>query len=220
LNSGVIKTESIDPIVEPVEDKIHRVVRSVITSVPVLGGAGIEIFNSIVEQPLEKRKLEWMLDVSAAINSLIEQGRSSTDRLQKNERFISILMHSSQIAVRSHQKSKLEALKNATLNSINEASLDDSIMHIFINLIDSLTPLHIEVLQYFDEHSVKFACEGSPLTYSHRGIEINDALKKMVDEDLLNRQLIELIELKDEEPNYYKTWKPTQWGKDFLNFIS
>jgi hypothetical protein len=215
-----IKTEGIDPVVEPVEDKVHRVVRAVINSVPVVGGVGVEIFNTLVEQPLEKRKLNWMLDVSASINCLIKQGQNTIERLQENERFISILMHSSQIAVRNHQESKLEALKNATLNSINEEALDESIMHIFVNMIDDFTPLHIQTLKYFEVHSVEFGCESSPVTLLHLEMKINDSLKKIVDDDLINKRLIELIDLKDEDPIYLKTWKPTQLGKDFLNFIS
>lgn len=72
---------------------------------------------------------------------------------------ISLLMNSSQITVRTHNAIKLEALKNATLNSINGNDLDESFMEIYIYLIETFTPMHILVMRYYDEHDIKFGVE-------------------------------------------------------------
>ena len=53
-----ISTDGIDPVIESDGDKAHRVSRAMIGMVPLLNGPALEIFTSLIEPPIEKRKRE------------------------------------------------------------------------------------------------------------------------------------------------------------------
>ena len=78
----------IDPPVEPGSEKAHRVGRVLIGAVPFLGGAGLEIFNSVIESPMNRRKVQWMNQVGNTLNDLIDKGVLTEQDLQHNETFI------------------------------------------------------------------------------------------------------------------------------------
>ncbi len=71
------------------------------------------------------------------------------ERLGSDESFTTVLLSASQIAVRNHQREKLEALKNAVLNSALGVTPDETKRAIFLSLVDRLTPTHIVLLKFF-----------------------------------------------------------------------
>ncbi|HLF77024.1 MAG TPA: hypothetical protein VJB57_05980, partial [Dehalococcoidia bacterium] len=92
--------------------------RGLLSSIPGLGGAVAELFDFVIAPPLERRRDAWMANVAAAIEEL-RQSRPvlTAEALSRNEGFITAAIHASQLALRNHQKEKLEALRNAVLNS-------------------------------------------------------------------------------------------------------
>jgi hypothetical protein len=144
-----IEQELIDPVTEPGTEKAHRAARAAISSVPVLGGAILEAFNAIIVPPMERRKAAWMQQVTEAINELYEKGIVTEEDLGTNEKFFTTLVHASNVALKNHQKEKLDALKNATLNSALPTSPDDSVQQLFLNIVDTCTVWHIKLLELF-----------------------------------------------------------------------
>lgn len=147
----MIDKEDIDPTVEPTEDKIHRVIRAGIGLLPIGSGTAIELFNSIITPPIEKRRTKWMIDVSDALKKLESQKRFTLDDLSQNEGFISLLISASQIAIKNHSREKLDALRNSILNVASGANYEESAQILFLNLIDSFSPLHLRILKIFNE---------------------------------------------------------------------
>lgn len=211
-----IKTDGIDPKVESGEDKAHRVVRTMLSAMPGVGGPAVELFNTLLTPPLEKRKLKWMREVSNTINDLIDQGAVTLERLQANEEFISLLAHTSQIAIRNHDETKLGALKNATINSIEMDVQSESIRYIHVNLIDKYTPAHIIILRHIGqlEGHVYFPEKYPPTDLIDTKIGINGHLANVINQDLEKDGLIEYTKFE----NGYKGWKLTSFGKDFIDF--
>ena len=146
-----IDKELIDPIVEPDSEKAHRVTRAAIAAIPVLGGTLVETFNALIEPPMAKRKTEWMVEVTQAINELYEKGIVTEKDLQENEKFFTILVHASSTAIRNHEKEKLNALRNAVLNSVLPDAPSDTMQQLFLNLIDFCTSWHIALLKLFQD---------------------------------------------------------------------
>ena len=144
-----IDKELIDPAVEPASDKAHRVARAAIAGVPALGGTLVEAFNALIEPPMAKRKTKWMIEVTEAINELYKQGVVTEENLQENEKFFTTLVHASSTAIRNHEKEKLEALRNAILNSALPDAPSDTMQQLFLNLVDSCTSWHILLLKLF-----------------------------------------------------------------------
>ncbi|MDO6514051.1 hypothetical protein [Neptuniibacter sp. 2_MG-2023] len=144
-----IDKELIDPVLEPTSEKAHRVTRAALSGVPALGGALAEAFNSLIEPPMARRKTEWMGQVTEAINELYEKGFVTEQDLQENEKFFTTLVHASNVAIKNHEQEKLDALRNAVLNSALPGAPDDTLQQLFLNLIDSCTSWHIALLKLF-----------------------------------------------------------------------
>lgn len=151
------------PAVEPDSETAHRVARAAISAVPVLGGALVETFTSLIEPPMAKRRTAWMVEVSDAINELYERGVLTEENLQENEKFFTTLVHASATAIKNHENAKLLALRNAVLNSALPDAPSDTVQQLFLNLIDSCTSWHLALLKLFQgpvqwavEHDHKF----------------------------------------------------------------
>lgn len=167
-----IDNELIDPIIEPDGEKAHRVARIMIGAVPVLGGAGVEIFNSIIDTPMNERRMQWMNQVGNALNDLIEKSVLTEQGLQHNETFITTVSQASMLAIRSHQQEKLEALRNAVLNVAIGHGPEEDLRQLFLNFIDVCTVTHIRLLslmngpeEWGQKHGVEF-----PSSWSMGGI--------------------------------------------------
>ncbi|MBD8739072.1 hypothetical protein IFR41_06090 [Pseudomonas fluorescens] len=167
-----IDNELIDPIIEPDGEKAHRVARIMIGAVPVLGGAGVEIFNSIIDTPMNERRIQWMNQVGNALNDLIEKSVLTEQGLQHNETFITTVSQASMLAIRSHQQEKLEALRNAVLNVAIGHGPEEDLRQLFLNFIDVCTVTHIRLLslmngpeEWSQKHGVEF-----PSSWSMGGI--------------------------------------------------
>lgn len=129
-------------------DVAHTVVKAALASVPVVGSAAVEFFQMLVTPPLEKRRAEWMRAVSEKLMELEEKG-VAIEALQSNDQFISTLMQATQIAMRTHQREKIDALRNAVLNAAKPQPPSEALQQIFLNLIDSMTEWHLRILKLF-----------------------------------------------------------------------
>jgi len=137
------------PDIEPTEDKVHRLVRVALSAVPIAGGAAVELFNTLIMPPVEKRREKWIKEVSVAIAHLLNEKRVTWDQLINNDLFFSTLVHASAEALKNHQSEKLAALRAAVINSALGSGLADDEEAMFLNLVGALTPSHIIVLRLF-----------------------------------------------------------------------
>ncbi len=126
--------------------------RGVLSGIPLAGGLASEIFNLVIAPPLTKRRDEWMESIARGLKELEENiGGFKIKELSKNESFLTTLMHSTHLALRNHQKEKLEALRNAVLNSALPNATEEDMQILFINFIDELTLWHLRVLWAYND---------------------------------------------------------------------
>jgi hypothetical protein len=132
-------------------DYVYAGVKAGLSTIPVYGGAITNTIFSIIPSPLEKRRTKWFVDFDQRLQLLEEmvEGFSSKD-LAENENFISIFLYATNIAIRTHQQEKLEALRNAVTNSILHSDIDESLQLMYLNLIDRYTPWHLIILQFLE----------------------------------------------------------------------
>lgn len=135
-------------------DTAHTLVRAGISAIPVLGGPAAELFNLVIQPPLEKRRVEWMNTVAERISRLEKENGLDVDSLKDNDEFISAVMYASTLAIRTHNESKLNALRNAISNIAEGRAPDETLQHIYLNLVDSLTELHLRILKAFQGPNV------------------------------------------------------------------
>ena len=139
------------PPKETAADIVHSIVRAGLGAIPFGGTAAIEIFSKVILPPIEKRRYEWAELIGKRLKMLEDKGILNIEDLKKNDKFITTVMHASQAAIRNHQKEKIEALRNAIINSALPNSPDENLQLLFLNLIDTFSPWHLRVLDYFKD---------------------------------------------------------------------
>lgn len=141
-------TNPIEPPKQSKGDLVHAATKAGLSAIPVLGGAAAELFQLVIQPPLERRRTEWMAAIGEKLQNLEDNGLK-LERLAENEEFITAAMHASNIALRTHQQEKLDALRNAVLNVAVGQAPDAALQHMFFRWIDSLSPLHLRMLKFF-----------------------------------------------------------------------
>lgn len=141
-------TNPTEPPKQSKGDLLHVAVKAGLSAIPVLGGPATELFQLVIQPPLERRRAEWMTAIGEKLKELEENG-VKLEQLAENEDFITAAMHASNIALRTHQQEKLDALRNAVLNVAVGQAPDDALQHMFFRWIDSLSPLHLRMLKFF-----------------------------------------------------------------------
>lgn len=89
-----------------------------------------------------------MAQVGEKLEELEAKGLKLSE-LQNNEAFVSAVMHASQIALRTHQAAKRDALRNAIINVAKGQTPGETLQNVFLNLVDSFTELHLRILEVF-----------------------------------------------------------------------
>lgn len=129
-------------------DTAHAVARAGLSAIPFAGGVAVELFSSVVQPPLEKRRAAWMNSVGEKLKEL-ERAGLSLEELQENEAFISTVMHASHLALKTHREEKLTMLRNVIANAALGQLPEEAIENMFLGFIDSLSDLHIRILRVF-----------------------------------------------------------------------
>jgi len=132
------------------DDILHTIVKAGISSIPIAGAPAAEIFTLIVTPPYEKRRDKWIESIGDGLKKLAQKvDNFNLEELSKNEIFITTVTYASQVAIRNHQKEKLEALRNAVLNAALLNAPEEDLQLMFLNFIDSFTPWHLAILHFF-----------------------------------------------------------------------
>jgi hypothetical protein len=133
-------------------DVANAVVKAGISAIPVVGGPAAELFSFIFAPPLSKRRDEWVESLADGLKRLetTVSGFKATE-LSGNDAFVTTALHATQIALRNHQKEKLEMLRNAVLNASLPNSPEDDLQLVFLQYLDELTATHVAILTFFDD---------------------------------------------------------------------
>jgi len=133
-------------------DIAQTLVKAGIASIPVIGGPASELFSLVITPSLEKRRDKWIESIAEGLKELEAKVENfKIENLRENDAFISIVVQAAQAAIRDHQKDKLEAFKNAVLNTTLPEAPDEDLCLVFLEFIGALTPLHLKVLAYLDQ---------------------------------------------------------------------
>lgn len=134
-------------------DAVHTLTKAGLNLIPIAGGTAGELFNEVIAPPISRRRDQWLIEIADTINQLSDRVEGfEIEDLSENEAFITTVMHATQIAIRNHKAEKLVALKNTVINSaLNQNLPEEDLQLMFLDFIDSFTPLHIKLLNFFNE---------------------------------------------------------------------
>ncbi|MBA7622107.1 hypothetical protein ES703_29478 [subsurface metagenome] len=137
-------------------DVLHTVVKAGISAVPGVGGPANELFSLVIKPPLGKRLDKWWESISERLKEVETKVKGfKIENLSENEMFISTLMQATQVAIRNHQRQKLEALRNAVLNAALPNAPEENLQLMFLNFVDSLTLGHLRMLKLLNDFEAK-----------------------------------------------------------------
>lgn len=157
------------------KDALHTITRAGLGAIPYGGAAASELFSFLITPSLEKRRIAWMEDIAEALRKIEKQSKINIEELAQDELFIDTVIHASQAAMKSSRKEKLQALRNAVVNSALPNSPDNDTQQIFINLVDNFTQVHLRILKFLKDPPQG----GIPLRSGNTYIHLSDLPKAL-----------------------------------------
>lgn len=177
------------------------------------------LLNMVTAPLLSRRRDAFYEELRLNLNDLNRLVAGLTpEALSKNEAFVSALAQATQSAMKtnSKDKEKLEALRNAVLNIALGNSPADDLQAIFLNLVDSFTTVHLQLLRlYLHPNSVdrdrfrreRYVSDQATMDLLSRGL-IRDSRPVAA----RNRDSDESLVIND--------WPVSNLGKKFLDLVT
>lgn len=156
-------------------DVLHSITKTGLAMMPVIGGPASELFSQLITPPVEKRRNNFINRLDHRLKDL-EISVQELEELFKKEHFITAILTASQVAMRTHEEEKLDALCNAVLNTIAPNAPEEDLQLILLNLIDNLTGWHLRILKFFENPGVWLKINNVRLPQVHNGTP-SDLLK-------------------------------------------
>jgi hypothetical protein len=116
-----------------------------------------ELLQLLLSPPLEKRRNAWMKEVGRTLQELEKNRGIKLEELQTNEAFVTAVLQATQTALRNHQREKIEALRNAVINSASGINIEEDLQLQFIRYVEELAPSHFALLKFLADHEQRLA---------------------------------------------------------------
>jgi len=213
-------------------DYAVAVAKGVLGALPVLGSTAAEIFGLVVTPPLEKRKIQWMNEIGERLAELEKTKGINIAELANNELFIDVMMQASTLAIKTSQKEKVEAFRNAILNTAIDNTIDDIKSHIFLTQLDKFTVWHIKLL-ILVENPADFFKKANKIFPTYMAASLSNIIKEAYPELKNEDSLLDIIWNDLKIAGFHNsgdlkttmsgpglaTKKTTELGDEFLNYI-
>ena len=158
---------------------------------------------------MQRRLEKWREEISQALVYLMENQGVKLENLQASEQFVTIVAQATTIAIRTHQKEKLDSLRYAIENSALAPNNDEDLHLTFIRYIDELTPSHLSLLSFFIKNEQSLVQLSSYTELYRVYLENNTSHLskeefKMECGDLINRGLVRISSGLDDFEDIYE----------------
>ncbi|NEO55089.1 MAG: hypothetical protein F6K54_19615 [Okeania sp. SIO3B5] len=184
------------------KDKFYNAGKAIVSAIPSfswlsIGSLAVPFYEHFIKDPSSQRLHDFLEEVVQNLYTLEQQCEAvSFD----NPTFQTTFKKAIRIAECEHQQEKLEALRNAVLNSAIPNSLKDDIQVVFLKWIDEFTVSHIRLLRmlhYIDNYNEEEFLANLPDLEENR-IFYNQVLLELRGKGLI--KLREVYETFEEEP--------------------
>lgn len=136
----------------PQPDKKDVLYKTVQAALALLARDVLGLFSIIMAPPLEKRQEEWQIEVVQTLAEVSEKLDSLTiENLSNNPVFITAVTNVTPIVIRTHQREKLEALRNVVVNAALPNPPDDDTQTMFFEMLNTFTSWHLKLLKFFGQ---------------------------------------------------------------------
>lgn len=124
-----------------------RVVASLIP-IPGVNALIGEAMASVLRVPLSRRLDGWAASIDKRLRTLETEHGVDLEELAASDEFVTVMLHATQAALRSHEREKLDALRAAVTNAALQGEPDVDQRLIFTRWVDELTASHMAVLRF------------------------------------------------------------------------
>lgn len=156
---------------ESVGDLIHKIIRAGLGAIPIAGTGAIEFFNSIILPPITKKREAFLQDIIITLSELEKKVEDfSIDSVQTNDIFISTLIHALKIEMQTHQKEKIELLKNVIMNTALNIFEDDDDYTYYLSILEDISVKEFQallILEKYQDKTPKGFSTDIPLSKKH-----------------------------------------------------
>jgi hypothetical protein len=213
---------------------VERVVEAGLGSVPLAGNALAVTFVAAVTWRLNKRREEWFTELAEGVDELRQRvdGLNLED-LADNDLFVDAVVSATRTIEHTHQAEKIEALRNAVLNSVAPDAPDADTQAIILNLVDQFTPSHLRLVTLWDDPPAWFASQGIPQPQAgmvtSRTVTVEAGLPEMrgrqafyllVAGELASSGMLNASLTGNVQPPSLMSRLTTDFGRQFVRFIS
>ncbi|WP_043352513.1 hypothetical protein [Methylobacterium sp. B1] len=147
------KAEPIPPF--PVDDDrsigFHIAVGTLDAAASLVPGASYgvqQLVRQFIGEPLERRREGWFTSLGIGVRELQDRlDGFDPATLGQNEEFIDTVAETTRVAMATHRAEKLEALRNAVLNTAIGLTVEEAQRGTFIALLERFSTLHLRLMQ-------------------------------------------------------------------------
>jgi hypothetical protein len=200
----------------------------------LIGNATIpEILTLLISPSIQTRREKWVLEIGQKLKELEDSNKIQIEDLSTNEQFIDTVLQATSHALKTSDKEKIKMFKNVIINTAVGDTPEQTISHIFLNLIDEFTTWHIKVLNFFNEPIAWFKSNNRSfpdyisstlariVTEAFPDLKDNDELLDLIGSNLYRSKLLNTGDLRGMLGNEgLIASRTTNLGKQFLRFIS
>ena len=213
-----------DKALVTIKDVIEIAGKTVVSAIPIGGALITAVYDSVKGNVLQKRQQKWMNLVEQRIGNI----EITLNDLGNNENFGTMLIKTTEIAIKTQKEEKLNYLANCLVNSLSNNIYEDKLI-IYMALVDKYTTVHIKILNFFNNptkfpnvNENKYSTSmGSPISVLSL---VHPDVMPMFDicwKDLYNDSLVTSSSVRATMTGSGMIAKrTTELGDDFLSFIS
>ena len=128
-------------------DVAHSIGSFLASFVPGTG----ELLNLLFQKPMEIRCHEWIETLERELANLAKQVANIENILLENKNAVTAISIASALAIRTSEQCKLDALRNAVINSALNPDYTEFKIQLFMSLLSDFTVWHIKILEYFND---------------------------------------------------------------------
>ena len=126
-------------------EHILNAVKAILVNFPI-GSSIASLLTDYIPSQREKRILEFTETVSKDLKRL--ENEINEDYI-RNDKFAFIIEKCFKGAAENYQKEKIEAFRAILVNSLIDTSTSQTVKEYYLNLVNNLTVLHIQLLSFF-----------------------------------------------------------------------
>lgn len=127
-------------------DVVEVAGKTALSAIPIGGALVTAVYDIVKGNVLQKRQNKWKEMIEERLSKL----EVSLENLGENETFATMLIKTTELAMKTNKEEKLTYLADALEKSINY-SVDEDKLIMFMSFVEKYTTAHIKILNFFND---------------------------------------------------------------------